>query len=318
MNIQISQLKYLLALVRERNYSKAAEKSFVSQPALSMAIKKLEEELNITLIDKKTNPITLTEKGEIIVRQATKIIEDYTALNKIASELTSKIFSGTLRINIIPTLAPYVIPLFYKKFSTEYPDIELIIQEDETKNILEKLKNSEIDAGLLATPIEMKSLIYIPLFYEEFYLFSDKKINKEFADTSDIDYKNLWLLEEGHCMREQMLRICENRVSKNSTITYNSGSIESLINLTESVGGMTIIPELAVQLLSKDKKKKVLSFAEPAPVREISIIHHKYTIKSALISTIIQTIVETITPKLNSKDNITRISIEPIEENIPA
>ncbi|MGB4958810.1 MAG: LysR substrate-binding domain-containing protein, partial [Saprospiraceae bacterium] len=217
---------------------------------------------------------------------------------------------GTLRLSIIPTLAPYIIPLFVKNFSATYPEIELIIEEDTTKQILQKLKASETDVGLLVTPIDEKSLVTYPLFYEEFYLFTHDKINKSYILPEDIDFRNLWLLEEGHCMRHQMMKLCELRNLENTNIKYNAGSIESLINITEVSGGMTIIPELATWNLSPEKKQRVLPFYEPTPVREVSIIHHKFTTKSLLIHALSNTISEVIPSYMKIKDTYQLIDIQ--------
>ena len=311
MNVQVSQLKYLLALIRTQSFSEAAAQCFVSQPALSMAIRKLEEELNITLFDRKSSPIVLTEKGEIIASQAQKIIEDFALLEKITAELQSLEPKGTLNLSVIPTLAPYLIPLFINKFSTDFPNIDLTIEEDSTKVILHKLRNSETDVALLVTPIDDKSLIYNPLFFEEFYLYTNEKMEVKNIAAEDIDYKNLWLLKEGHCMRQQMINICESRDLEHTNITYNAGSIESLINIADISGGMTIIPELAVRNLSQERKDKVFSFTSPIPVREISIMYHKFTPKMILINALMHTIINSLPPFLKRKaENYEKIPIE--------
>lgn len=311
MNVQVSQLKYLLALIRTQSFSEAAAQCFVSQPALSMAIRKLEEELNITLFDRKSSPIVLTEKGEIIASQAQKIIEDFALLEKITAELQSLEPKGTLNLSVIPTLAPYLIPLFINKFSTDFPNIDLTIEEDSTKVILHKLRNSETDVALLVTPIDDKALIYNPLFFEEFYLYTNEKMEVKNIAAEDIDYKNLWLLKEGHCMRQQMINICESRDLEHTNITYNAGSIESLINIADISGGMTIIPELAVRNLSQERKDKVFSFTSPIPVREISIMYHKFTPKMILINALMHTIINSLPPFLKRKaENYEKIPIE--------
>lgn len=312
MNIQVAQLKYFLALAATKNYSVAADQCNVSQPALSMAIRKLEEELDLMLIDRKSNPISLTEKGDIIASQAIKIMEELSVLDKLASDLHQNKLSGTLRLSIIPTLAPYLVPIFIKKFSATYPDIELIIEEETTKTIIQKLKSSEIDAALLVTPLEEKSLLYTPIFYEEFFLFTHDKINKAYVLQEDIDFRNLWLLEEGHCMRHQMMKICELRNLEHTKITYNAGSIESLINITESSGGMTIIPELATWNLTPERKERVVPFFEPTPVREVSIIYHKFTTKLRLVNTVLHALQEVIPSYMKIKDSFQRVDITPV------
>jgi len=312
MNIQIAQLKYFLALASTKNYSTAAEQCNVSQPALSMAIRKMEEELDLVLIDRKSNPISLTEKGELIASQAIKILEEMSIMGKLASELHMDKLNGSLRLSIIPTLAPYIIPLFIQKFALQYPEIELIIEEETTKSIIQKLKASETDVGLLVTPLDEKSMVTHPLFYEEFFVFSHEKIDKAFILPEDIDFRHLWLLEEGHCMRHQMMKLCELRNLENSKIKYNAGSIESLINITEASGGMTIIPELATWNLAPERKERVIPFYEPTPVREVSIIHHKFTTKLRLINALSQIISSVIPSYMKIKDTYQRIDISPI------
>jgi LysR family hydrogen peroxide-inducible transcriptional activator len=312
MNIQFAQLKYFLALASTKNYSLAAEQCNVSQPALSMAIRKLEEELDLMLIDRKSNPISLTEKGDIIASQAMKILDELSVMEKLASDLHLDKLNGSLRFSIIPTLAPYVVPIFIKKFSESFPEIELIIEEETTKSIIQKLKSSEIDAALLVTPLDEKSLIYNPIFYEEFFLFTHDKIDKSYILQEDIDFRHLWLLEEGHCMRHQMMKICELRNLEHSNITYNAGSIESLINITESNGGMTIIPELATWNLSPERKERVTPFFEPTPVREVSIIYHKFTTKIRLINAVMQSIQEVIPSYMKIKESYQRVDITPM------
>lgn len=312
MNIQIAQLKYFLALASTKNYSTAAEQCNVSQPALSMAIRKMEEELDLILIDRKSNPISLTEKGELIASQAIKILEEISIMGKLASELHLDKLNGSLRLSIIPTLAPYIIPLFIQKFSVQYPEVELIIEEETTKSIIQKLKASETDVGLLVTPLDEKSMVTHPVFYEEFFVFSHDKIDKAYILPEDIDFRHLWLLEEGHCMRHQMMKLCELRNLENSHIKYNAGSIESLINITEASGGMTIIPELATWNLTPERKERVIPFYEPTPVREVSIIHHKFTTKLRLINSLTQIISSVIPSYMKIKDTYQRIDINPI------
>lgn len=312
MNVQLAQLKYFLALAETKNYSAAAEQCNVSQPALSMAIRKMEEDLDLTLIDRKSNPISLTEKGEVLAAQALKVLEEMTIMEKLASDLHEDKLDGTLRVSIIPTLAPYIIPVFLPKFIRQFPGIEIIVEEATTKNILQKLKASETDAGILVTPVEEKSMVTHPLFYEEFLVFSQQKVDKTYMLPEDIDINNLWLLEEGHCMRNQMLKLCELRNMETHKVRYDAGSIESLINITEASGGMTIIPEMASWGLSPERKQKVIPFYEPTPVREISIIHHKFTTRLRLIMALHSIISDVIPSYMKIRETHQRIDIGPI------
>ncbi|MEZ4910024.1 MAG: LysR substrate-binding domain-containing protein [Saprospiraceae bacterium] len=312
MNINFNQLKYFLALGATKSYTNAAEMCNVSQPALSMAIKKLEEEFSIQLIDRGKSPVGFTDRGEAIAIQIQQILEEIQALELLVSDLQTETLQGELRISVIPTLAPYIIPLFLKKFEEKYPNIVLIIEESTTGSSIQKLKASELDVSILVTPIDDKSLITYPLFFEEFYVFSHSKLEKSYILQEELELNKLWLLEEGHCMRQQMIRLCELRDNEKSPVRYNAGSIESIINLTETIGGMTIIPEMATWRLSPERKSRVTPFVDPSPVREVSLVHHKFTTKSGLIMALKDVVDEVIPGYMKIRDNVQRIEITPI------
>ncbi|MCB0659537.1 MAG: LysR family transcriptional regulator [Saprospiraceae bacterium] len=313
MNFNISQLKYLMALGTSRSFSAAAEICNVSQPALSMAIKRLEDEFGIQMIDRGTSPLSYTETGEMIASQVKTILEEVQALELLISDLKNDDLSGEIKISVIPTLAPYLIPLFLKKFETKYPNITLVIEENTTASTVKKLKSSELDAGILVTPLDEKSIVTHPMFFEEFYVYSHSKIERSYVLQEELDLNNFWLLEEGHCMRQQMIRLCELRDTQKSQLKYNAGSIESIINLTDTIGGMTIIPEMATWRLPAERKSRVTPFVEPSPVREISLIHHKFTTKSGLLMALKGVIEEVIPGYMKIRENAQRIDISPPE-----
>lgn len=273
MNIQ--QLEYIIALSNHRHFVKAARSCFVTQPTLSMMIQKLEEELEVKIFDRSKQPVVPTKEGEEIIQRAVKILAEIKELRDFAKELKGEI-SGELNLGIIPTLAPYLLPLFLKSFTGKYPHLKVFIKEMITDEIIDKLKNGDIDIGILATPLSDGRITEIPLFYEEFYAYASKKEKlprKKYLLPKEIDLNHLWLLEEGHCLRNQVLNLCELRKkdSENINLHYESGSIETLINIVDRHEGVTIIPRLAVLNLKKDQLENVRQFSDPKPVREISL-----------------------------------------------
>ena len=285
MNLQ--QLEYIIAVDRLKNFVKAAEACFVTQATLSMMIKKLEEELGAKIFDRSKQPVKSTEIGEKIILQAKRIILEAARLKELIKEEKGQI-AGELKVGIIPTLAPYLLPLFLKEFMQLYPGVKLLIHEYTTDTILLKLKAGELDAGILATPLADSSIKEQPLFYEKYYLYvnqSEKGFDKQYVLPKHIDINRLWLLEEGHCMRAQILNFCElkKQHASEERLHYSAGSIETLKNMVDNDFGMTIIPELATMGFTKAQKKQVRYFKSPVPVREISMVTHRTYIKERLI-----------------------------------
>ncbi|MBK9270231.1 MAG: LysR family transcriptional regulator [Saprospiraceae bacterium] len=286
MNIQ--QLEYILALDRHRNFVKAASECNISQPTLSMMIKKLEDELNVVLFERHRSGVIPTKEGIEILQHASLVVQGLTNLKLCADELAEEI-SGELRIGIIPTLAPYLLPLFLKEFSEHSPKLKIQLKEMTTREITQSLKEGMLDLGLLATPLKDPDLKEIHLFLEEFYVYASENENlpkKKYLLPDDIDPNHLWLLEEGHCLRNQIFNLCELKKSVDSKqkLNYEAGSIETLIHLVDRNHGITIIPYLASVHLSGAQKKNLREFAIPKPAREISIVIRKsYPRKKILI-----------------------------------
>lgn len=300
MNLQ--QLEYILAVDTYRHFATAAEKCFVTQPTLSMMIQKLEEELGFRIFDRSKHPVIPTVDGEKIIEQARTIIREVSRLREVASELKGEI-KGELRLGIIPTLAPYVLPLFIKALQKSYPHIRLVVKEMITGQIVNQVKKGELDAGLLVTPLEEPGLIELPLFYERFFVYTHRAgtlAHKKYVLPSDLDPNHLWLLEEGHCFRSQILHLCELRKSSElyETFEYAAGSIETLKKLVEEDGGFTILPELAVRDLDARQRKFIRPFKSPEPVREVSLVIHRDLAKRRLVDSLYKIIVSVIPAEL--------------------
>jgi len=295
MNLQ--QLEYIIAVDTYRHFAKAAEKSFVTQATLSMMIKKLEDELGVKIFDRSRQPVIPTKEGEEFIKRAKQVIGEVNRLKHYAAEIKGEV-TGNLHIGIIPTLAPYLLPLFLRGFIGKYPNLNVYIKEMITDEIIEKIKIGEIDIGLAATPLSEPDINEYPLFYEEFFVYSsnNERFSGKYLLPKDIDLKRLWLLEEGHCFRNQVLNFCElkKKEIESENLHYEAGSIETLINLVDKYEGITIIPHLAVLNLKSNPKKKIREFADPKPVREISIVAGKNFARIKLLEKLKEEIISKI------------------------
>lgn len=311
MNIQ--QLEYIIAIDTHRHFVKASEKCFVTQATLSMMVKKLEEELEVKIFDRSRQPVKPTEIGTKVIAQARRIVSEAARIKEMVKEEKGEV-SGELKIGIIPTLAPYLLPLFLKEFRTEYPQVKLIISEHTTTSIIHRLKSGQLHAGILATPLNDAAIKEQVMFYEKYFLYvnnKEKGFDKQFVLPKNIDINRLWLLEEGHCMRSQILNFCElkkqHEVEEN--LHYEAGSIETLKNLVEKNFGITIIPELATFNLSNAQKKRLRFFKPPTPVREISIATHSEYVKLRLIEVLKETILSVISDEMKSAKKLNVLDI---------
>jgi LysR family hydrogen peroxide-inducible transcriptional activator len=278
-----------------------------------MMIQKLEEELGVKIFDRSKKPVKPTDIGKKIIAQARRIAGETARIKELIKEEKGEV-SGELRIGIIPTLAPYLLPLFLKKFVTGYPLVKLLISEHTTGTIIKRLKAGQLDAGILATPLNDNAVKEQVLFYEKYYLYVNDKesgFNKQYVLPADIDINRLWLLEEGHCMRSQILNFCELKKQHevDEQLHYEAGSIETLKNLVEKNFGITIIPELATHNLNSAQKKRLRYFKPPTPVREISIATHRQYVKDKLIEVLKETILAVIPEEMkqNKKINVLEI-----------
>ncbi len=298
------QLEYIVALDTYRSFGVAAEKCFVTQPTMSMQVQKLEDELGVRLFDRSKQPITPTEIGIEILEQARTILKESYKLKELISNQKSSV-SGELRIGIIPTMAPYLMPKVISAFMDKYPDVQLVIWEYMTDQIIHELKNGLLDCGILSTPLEDKSLQEIPLFYESFVAYLSKSsplINKKNLQASDINLDDLWLLNEGHCMRNQILNICKRKKSNDlKPFEYNTDSVETLKRMVEMNKGITLLPELSISDFSVKQLDRVRYFKSPEPTREISIVTHRNYLKRKLILALEKEILDAIPKRMRNK-----------------
>lgn len=303
----ITQLEYILAVDKFRHFRKAAEACHVSQPTLSMQIQKLEETLEVIIFDRSKNPVIPTLEGERFISQARTVLREFKKLESIAHDPNSGL-SGEFRLGVIPTLAPYLIPLFLKKFIKEYPSVELKIEERETDEILAMIDKDELDAAVLVTPLYNNSIVERVLFYEPFYGFisQDHELyHQAQISIDDLSKDGLWILKEGHCFRSQVLNICAGGRG-GDVHQFESGSLETIKALVSKDSGYTLIPHLDMLDISGAKKKMIKPFKSPVPTREVSIVYGRNFHKEKIIDGLEKVIINSVPTELKSfkKDDV--------------
>ena len=289
----LQQLEYILAVDRCRHFGRAAEACNVTQPTLSAMIGKLEEELNTKLFDRNRQPICPTPVGELVIRQAREILEQTDRIKDLIEEEKQSL-SGGFQLGILPTIAPYLLPRFFPQFMKKYPSLDIRVREMKTHEIKEALLKGDIDAGILATIEGLEDYNQVPLFYEKYEGYVSRKdalFEKATIRTSDVaTSRDLWLLDEGHCFRDQMVRFCQMKSSQTSQLAYNLGSMETFMRMVESGLGITFIPELAVMQLSDSQKELVRPFAIPVPTRQLILITNRNFVRQTLLDVIVNEI----------------------------
>lgn len=301
MNFQ--QLEYVIAVDKYKHFGKAAQACFITQPTLSAMIQKLEDELGVRIFDRTTHPIRTTDMGEKIIAQA-KIVTDAVLELRTRANLLNNVIAGKINLGIIPTVSSFILPTEIFDFIEKHPQVNLNVKEMTTDNIIKSLKSGELDAGIISTPYAAASEFYQDfLFNEELMIYTaDENLRRdEFVLPEDIDVNNVWLLEEGNCLRTQFENICKLRENslKPKNLEFLASSINTLVQMVDKVGGITVLPELAVEQLSAEQKQNVSRFRKPFPIREISLIYYKPTYKQKILDELSGEIRKSLKTKLN-------------------
>lgn len=297
------QLEYIVAVDEKRHFAEAAKTCFVTQPTLSMQIQKLEDQLEVQIFDRSKHPIVPTKIGERIIKQARIVLIEAAKLKSVISD-EKGIIAGDLKVGIIPTLSPYLLPLFINDFLVKYPEINLEVQELITDQIIEKIERNQLDIGIIVTPIDHEYIEEHPLFYEEFVAYvseSDTLYKKLELEAKDIRLEDVWVLNEGHCFRNQVLNICKPRKSKAEKFRFECGSLEALKKIVDHHSGLTLLPELATLDMTDAELEKVRTFSHPIPVREVSLIVHKSFAKKGLIKALYNVVKASIPDDISSE-----------------
>ncbi len=269
--ITLRQLRYLAALVRHGHFGRAAESCAVTQPALSMQIRELERELKVDLLERRPGEIALTEAGAEIAERAGKILTDVQDLVDFARH-RGRVLTGALRLGIIPSLAPYVLPRVLPLLQSKYPDLRLEVRETLTKQLAEELEQGELDAIMLALPLDLHGVESMRLFDDPFLLAmsAEDAPPRQRLSASSVDSRRLILLEEGHCLRDQALAFCS-MARRTAPASLGATSLTTVMQMVANGYGITLLPRVAVDVELRDERVKLLRFTEPAPGRTVGL-----------------------------------------------
>lgn len=304
--ITLTQLEYIVAVDTFRHFGRAAENCFITQPTLSMQIKKLEEDLEVVIFDRSIQPLIPTDIGSRIIEQARITLQESQKISNIIKD-HKNLISGELKIGIIPTLAPYLLPLFIGNYKRKYPNINIKVEELTTANIIDRLNRDMIDVGILVTPLKEDRINEKPIFYEGMllYLHDDHPLaTKPKIELKDIATPEIWLLSDGHCFRDQVINLCAFNGATNSALPFHfeAGSLETIMNIIDKEGGMTIIPELATIGMSEARFDHVRRFTDTNPLREVSLVYSRHFAKYKLVELLWKEISASMPEKLLQKN----------------
>lgn len=302
----LTQLNYILALDRCRNFAQAARECFVTQPTLSMQIQKLEDYLQIIIFDRSKSPVEPTPMGKKVLEYARKVMRGAQELEELSKSLRGEV-SGEFILAVIPTLAPSILPLFIQEFVKKYPKVELKIYEYQTEEIIRLLKDGKIDGAVLAAPLEEKDLFEEHLFYEPFRIFFSPEhelLKKKYIDEKDLDIRQAWLLKEGHCLRAQALQLCQyDKVGSHRHLHFEAGSLETLVNMVKSTQGFTVLPHLTAINLNTVDQKLIRDFKNHLPVRDVCFVTGPLSMKKSIEKALIEVIIAKVPKELKKESS---------------
>lgn len=281
------QLEYIIALATYGNFKVASEHCFVTQPTMSMQIKKMEQELGVILFDRSRQPVVPTPIGHEVIAQAKLILAEREKVSEIVDIHQNEV-NGELQLGVIPSVAPYLLPLFIMELNQKYPQLYIHVHEMITDDLVNELRKETIDVAILVTPIEHKQIITNPLYYEEIavYVSPDHPFYKlDKIPPEQLDIEEMWMLREGHCFRSQTLNLCssQGRTVKNRKFSFETGSIETLTKMVDLQGGYTLIPEMVIGNISPDNRNQVKWIEGEAKMREVSIATFRNFAKQRLV-----------------------------------
>lgn len=325
-SVTLTQLGYAVALDSHRHFARAASACKVTQPTLSMQIRKLEAALGAVLFDRSRTPLVPTDIGTAVIAQARLVLREAASLSELCRVMAGEV-AGELRLAVIPTIAPYLLPRVLDLIAQRYPALELIVEERTTESLLAGLRDDTLDAGLVATSVDAGDILQLPLFTEPFVGYvsaSHRLAGKSTLKVSDLSLGDLWLLAEGHCMRTQVVTLCQQRGRKKAdsksgmrsgctgVARFESGNLETLKRLVERGSGMTLLPALAVaDLATKAQRRLVVSFGDPVPSREVSLVRRRTHFRAKLVDAVAEIVREVVRPSAQLSP-VSQLSVRPL------
>lgn len=302
--ISLVQMEYIVAVANTGQFSAAAEKCFVTQPTLSMAVKKLESDLDLIIFDRSKQPVVPTEIGTLIIEQARKTLAESRKIEELIKESKGEV-SGHIRLGIIPSVSGYLVPLFVGNFLRKYPSVQLTITELLTEDLVKALRKEEIDVGILSTPLKEEGITEKPLYYEEILIYTNEKHQlhgKKEVKLKDLQHENAWLLSNGHCFRNQVINLCSTKEQSALQFNYESASLEALMKLVDTEGGLTLIPQLAIPS-DGNKVAHRTTRIESHPIREISLVYSRSFVKEQSLKVLKEEILDVIPKNMKSVED---------------
>lgn len=301
----LQQMEYIVAVYRLRHFAKAAEYCKVTQPTLSSMVQKLEEELGIKIFDRTTQPITPTPTGQLVIEQAWRVLIRARKIKDIVTERKGSL-QGTFKIGILPTIAPYLLPRFFPQLTKQYPKMDLKVTEMKTDDIKKALARGELDAAIVVSLENMEHFIQTPLFYEQFVAYvsaTDKLASKKHIKPDDLKGEFVWMLDEGHCFRDQLVKFCNLKAACETKSTYSLGSIETFMRMVEGGMGVTFIPELSLYQLSEEQRQLVRPFTIPIPTRQVVVLTTKTFVRQTMLKLISDAIIASVPTSMLKLNN---------------
>ncbi|MFM9984267.1 MAG: LysR substrate-binding domain-containing protein [Flavobacteriales bacterium] len=283
MNIQ--QFQYVLAVAENRHFETAADKCFVTQSTLSTMISKFEDEIGIQIFDRKKKPVEITTEGKLILEQLKVIASTIEQLGELTSEIKGDI-KGNLSIAVLPTIAPFLLPLFLQNFAARFPNLHITVREQTTEEIVRQIKSRDLDIGIISIPVQVPDILEYKLYDEPFVFYDATQKGQGPISIRKMNMDNLCLLEEGHCMRTQVMKLCDlhkRSIHSNLNFEYKAGSIDSLLRFVKSNKATTLLPFLATVGMPASENELLSQFADPVPYRTIGAVVHRHFVKKKIL-----------------------------------
>ena len=299
------QLEYLVSVYDHRHFGHAAVECKVSQPTLSTTIQKLEAELGVTLFERSSRTVKPTPICEKVVQQARQTLMAAEGIGQLIADAQRKP-SGTFRLGILPTIAPYLLPRCFPKLCKDFPQLDLRVKEMKTQPIKEALLSGDIDAAVIVRTEDAEGLRLTPLFFEQFVAYvapSHALYHLPAIKTSDLVNEAVWLLDEGHCFRDQLVKFCSLKSAQASKSTYSLGSIETFMRMVEGGKGVTFIPELALDQLTESQRQLVRPFALPIPTRQVVALTTKSFVRLSQLRLVVDAVRNSVPERMLKMNN---------------
>ena len=313
LSMNIQQMEYVIALAETRHFDSAAARCFVTQSTLSTMIAKFESELGITLFDRKQKPLGVTSAGMPVIEHMRVILKEIQQLHEISKELKGEV-KGELKMAVIPTIAPFLLPLFLQGFAQKFPLLKIRVRELTTAEIMRQLKSRDLDIGIVSTPLHDSELLEFKLYDEPFVFYDAGLKQPKNVAAEKLDMRSIVLLEEGHCMRAQVVQFCDVKrkpLGNRLNFEFKAGSIDSLLRFVKANKASTLLPYLATNDMPIRDLNRVSRFSGQEPYRTVGIVVHRHFVKKQVLELLQQEIV-TVVSKVMPKRRFKGEGLEPL------